>query len=407
MRTLVLAAAIAASLPAAPPPSRPTAVRTDPLASIRAGLLSHAPYKQWDIATGLPNAEIGRAPGAACEAASFLARDARGAGGTASRRKAVELADWVADLQDAQSDRPVPDGVPSTPDLDGAAGSYHYSIDAALCGAAMTTMADLTGDRRYDRSAHSFGRFLLSMMRDGTGVPMAPGAPGRALCEAVVQQPGEPAAWNCRRYVKSLVALPFLAAMDRAHPGEGYAAAARDLRASLLPGLRGLWEYADGPTSSPVWHRIDGPEGQRDLFVYGDTLSYALKGLHAYEGTSAEVRSLYADFGRPRAKDPRTRRYDPGVAYAGYVVADRRAADPFSGYYDIVTLGLMRPVRHDVSPADLRRADAVMLKRIDPLPVIGWHMDMQHRVRSQGMADASTLAALGEATIDATTAPTR
>lgn len=363
---------------------------------IRGSISRHAPFKQWDVATGNPNLTIGRTPGAACEAISFLVGDWR----TNRRKQSIDdanrLGGWVRQLQDSGSSSAVPGGVPSTPDLAGAASTYHYTIDAAFCGTAMLDLADATGDVAARTSAMRFGGFILAMMRNETGRPMTAGATGRAPCEAVVLGSGAPA-WNCRRYVKNLIALPFLARLERIDPKAGYAAAARDMRATLVPGLAGLWEYADGSTTAPKWHRVVGPHGERDMFVYGDTLAYGLKGLHAYEGASADVRRMYADFTTPRDRVERTRTYDPGVALAGYVVARTRSADPYSAYYDIVTLGLLDGVRRAVAPADAERARRVLSRELAGVDRLGWHMDMSFRPRRTGMADVSTLASVGEA----------
>lgn len=370
--------------------------RTEPLAPIRASLSRHAPFKQWDVTTGAANKAIGRTPGATCETIAFLVADWRTTRNASSLAEAERLASWVRSVQDRGSSLAVPGGVPSTPDLPGAASAYHYTVDAAFCGTAMLDLADTTGDVASRTSALRFGGFILSMMREGSGAAIPAGATGRAPCEAVVLSTTTPA-WNCRRYVKNLIALPLLARLDRLDPKAGYAAAARDMRATLVPGLAGLWEYADGATAAPKWHRIVGPHGERDMFVYGDTLAYGLKGLHAYEGASDDVRRMYADFTTPRERSARTRTYDPGVALAGYVVARTREADPYSAYYDIVTLGLLDRVRADVDPDGATRARRVLNERIAGTARLGWHMDMTFRPQSTGMADASTLAAVGTA----------
>ena len=370
--------------------------RSEPLGPIRASVSQHAPFKQWDVTTGAANKAIGRTPGATCEAIAFLVTDWRTTRTGTSLAEARRLATWIRSVQDRSASLAVPGGVPSTPDLPGAAATYHYAIDAAFCGTAMLDLADATGDAQARASALRFGGFILSTMRDASGATMAAGSPGRAPCEAVVLGSGAPA-WNCRRYVKNLIALPLLTRLDRLDPKAGYAAAARDMRATLVPGLAGLWEYADGTAAVPKWHRVVGPHGERDMFVYGDTLAYGLKGLHAFEGASADVRRMYADFTTPRDRSDRTRTYDPGVALAGYVVARTRSADPYSAYYDIVTLGLLDGVRRDVDPADAARARQVLVRELAGVDRLGWHMDMSFHPRRTGMADVSTLSAIGTA----------
>ena len=372
---------------------------TSMLDGVRDQVIAHAPYKQWDLVTGHPNRAIGRTPGAACEAISYLVEDSRVTGDAAARRKAIELADWVIDLQRASSALAVSGGVPATPDLGGVQGTYYYVIDAGFCASAMLDVGQLARDARYDASANAFGGFVLSMMRDASGRHLAAGSPGRGPCEAVVQPAGGKPAWNCRRYVKSLALLPVLSRLEALHPGMGYAAAASDIRSSMLPGLKGMWEYAEGPAGDVHWHRIEGPHGEPDTFVFGDTISYALKGLYEYEGASTDVRAVYADAGHPRMHDARTAGYDPRGAYAGYIVASTRSADPFSHYYDIVTMGHMRLVRAGVSPADLAIADDLLVRHVAQSARIGWKMDMMHRVSQTGMGDISTLSSIGTALV--------
>lgn len=262
----------------------------------------------------------------------------------------------------------------------------------------MLDMAKATGESRYAQSADRFGGFLLSMMRDGSGRPVAPGTPGRAPCEAVVQEGRSTSAWNCQHHVKMLVALPTLTRLEKAFPGRGYAQAAADTRATLMPGLEGLWEYAEPKGARLQWRRIDGPRGERDTFVYGDTLAYALKGLHGYEGASPDVRRLYARFAGMAGGEPRTTAYDGHLAFAGYIRVDGRgngAPDPDSAYYDIVTMGLLDAVRRDIAPEDARRAYEVMRDSVGTRDAIGWHMRFDLTAKPTGNGDVSTLAAIG------------
>lgn len=368
----------------------------DPAANVRRQIVAHAPYKQWDLQTGAPNKAIGRAPGGACETISYLVAGVRP--DTAALAKAATLADWVLDRQNASSALPISGGVASTPDLAPPSNAYHYSIDAVFCARAMLDMEEATDDRKYDQSAERFGAFLLAMMRDGSGRPIAPGGAGRAPCEAVVQQERSTSAWNCQHHVKMLVALPTLARLEKAFPGRGYAQAAADTRATLMPGLEGLWEYAEPKGARLHWRRIDGPRGERDTFVYGDTLAYALKGLYGSEGASADVQRLYARFAGMAGRDPRTTAYDGHLAFAGYIRVDARGngtPDPDSAYYDIVTMGLLDAVRRDVAPDDARRAYEVMRDSVGPRQAIGWHMRFDLTAKSTGNGDVSTLAAIG------------
>ena len=362
--------------------------RADPLASVRAQVIAHAPFKQWDLASGAPNRSLGRTPGATCEAISFLAADTQTTGNADARAAATALAQWVAGLQSAAAGFAVPGGVASTPDLASPSNAYYYAIDAALCGTAMLDMAEATGDPLYALSADRFGSFILAMIRKQ--------AAGGGPCEAVVQQPSRAPAYVCERYTKLLVALPLLARLDRRFPGRGYAQAATGMRAALVPGLEGLWEYASGPPGRPQWHRVPGPRQEPDLFAYGDTLAYGVRGLFEYEGASPLVRRLYTRLVTMRGTSRSVMNYDGTIALAGYVDAQAQRPDPFSAYYDIVTLGILHDVKREVAPADFARADAVLRTRVATGAPIPWRMNMAlHPEGRQG--DISTLAAIGKA----------
>lgn len=364
----------------------------DALANVREQVIAYAPYKQWNLTTGQANREIGRTPGAACEVIKFLVVDGQASGGERSHQAAVRLADWVIDLQQAGSELSVAGGVPSTPDLAPPGNAYYYTIDAALCGAAMLDLAEMTGEARYERSAVSFGRFILDMARGPQArASRLAGAP----CEYVVQTARQDAAWNCQRFVKNMIALPLLLRLERRHPAQGFGTAGMRLRAALLPGLEGLWEYGVESGHSLSWKRVDGPHQEKDYFVYGDTLAYALAGLHGYEGASPLVRRLYARFSGMRGRHPSVTNYDGRIALAGYVIAGKEEPDPLSAYYDTVTLGILQPLRREVSPIDAAAALEVLTRKVAAAPKIGWRMDMAYQTEQRGMADASMLAWIG------------
>lgn len=386
----VLAACSSSNVPASAQPA-------DAESNVRAQIAAHAPYKQWDLVTGRPSLSIGRTPGAACETISYLIADGRDRGASS---KATELANWVIERQKASTSLSISGGVASTPDLPAPGNAYHYSIDAAFCAAAMLDMSQATGRSEYTRSAAEFGGFLLNMMRDGAGRPIRAGDAGRAPCEAVVQTRSGAPAWNCQHHVKMLVSLPTLKRLDAAFPGKGYAQAARDIRSTLMPGLEGLWEYSDPEGSRQRWKRIQGPAGEPDTFVYGDTLAYALKGLHEYEGPSNDVRRLYARFSGMRGSNARTAAYDGHLAFAGYIRPNGQAGpepDQDSAYYDIVTMGLLDAVRRDAAPQDAARTMKVLREQVATRPAIGWHVKFDMSAKTTGTGDISTLAAIGTA----------
>lgn len=367
---------------------------------IREAIITHAPYKQWDIRTGAGDQSIGRTPGAACEAIRFLAQDAAVNGSHASRAAAIRLSDWIVSLQEASRHLPVAGGVPSTPDLPAPANTYHYAIDAAFCAEAMMDMAGLTADRRYTRSALDFGGFLLAMMRDENGMRLR-NATDSGLCEAVLQSSSAIPAWNCRRYTKSLMALPVLARLHSLRPNRGYRAAAAQIRKTLMPGLEGFWEYAEGPVRQAQWRRIQGSHGEPDHFVYGDTLAYGLQGLFRFEGDSLDVRRVYQRIMEIRSRTPDTSGFDPLIALPGYITAQDAAPDPLSAYYDVVTSGLLHPVRMGLAPDDARNSAGALRKIVLAAPQLTWRVNFSLRPPAEEIADISTLSASGLALLDA------
>ena len=365
-------------------------------------LVLHAPKKQVDPKTGAANPKIGRTPGSACEVVRFLAKALQhNPSNSAAADKMRRLADWVRSLQSMDRSRPRYGGVPSTPDLPRPANTYYYAIDAAFCSDAMFRLHELTGEDRYLKSAIAFAEFLLSMhagpekQRSGTA---------NGFCEYVVDD-GIKAAWNCRRYVKLLIALAPLAKAGKLTKQRRYDDAAHSARSFLVPGLSGAWEYAEvggqagcsGRTCAPAWRRVQGPQKQPDMFVYGDTLAYALRGLLEHEGLSSDVRTLYDQFAGFTGKGPKSRAYDGRIAFAGYMQPGTRSPDEFSAYYDLVTLGLLHELRRTYRKEHFDVANAVLAKISSSPSQLSWKMTFDLVVPPDDYVDLTTLANLGEA----------
>ncbi len=375
------------------------------LAPIRALVLRHAPFKQVSSSTGDPNPQIGKAPGSACEVIRFLTVLIRSdPADTAALAKAEALADWVVGLQEMREGRPSYGGVPSTPDLPAPANRYFYTIDAAFCGGAMFALHDLTKTDRFLRSGIAFADFLVRMQNAPSRPYARPAGAPDGFCELIVDT-GEAPAWNCDRHVKNLAALPVLRRAAVLSGDTRYDAAARSARAFLVDGLAGAWEHADapslagcaGPGCRGIWRRVPGPQGQPDTFVYGDTLAYALRGLLEYEGPSATVRGLYDAFAAYSGKDPKSRSYDGRIAFAGYMHPASKSPDPFSAYYDLVTLGILHGVRRAVRPDHFAVADNVLRQQLASAAQLSWRMDFDLSVPASAYIDLTTLANLGEA----------
>ncbi|MCL4766373.1 MAG: hypothetical protein KJZ80_09085 [Hyphomicrobiaceae bacterium] len=391
--------------PARDAPVAEAAADLSAIAPIRAFVLRHAPMKQVEPRAGTPNPKIGKAPGSACEVIRFLTVVARAdRTDTELPSKIMALADWVIGLQNAREDSPGFGGVPSTPDLPAPASGYFYTIDAGFCGGAMFALWDLTKEERYRRSGLLFADFLVRM-QSGPGRPYArPADEPDGFCEFVVGAGSAPA-WNCDRHVKSLSALPVLRRAAVLSGDPRYEAAAKAARAFLVPGLAGAWEHADAEAlvgcrqqeCPRVWRRVQGPQGQPDYFVYGDTLAYALRGLFEYEGASPTVRALYETFAGYRGKADKTRRYDGRIAFAGYMHPASASPDPFSAYYDLVTLGILHSLRRAMRPDHYALADAVLRSRLASAAQLSWKMEFDLGIPSAEFVDLTTLANLGEA----------
>lgn len=386
-------------------PAIETGADLSAVAPIREFVMRHAPYKQVAPGSGEPNLKIGRTPGAACEAIRLLTLLARNDPSDARvLAKAKWLADWVIGLQETNESSPVYGGVPSTPDLPPPAGRYFYAIDAGFCGIAMFALHDLTKDERYGRAGLRFADFLVDM-QGGPSRPYArPAGMPDGFCEFVVDY-GDRPTWNCDRHVKTLSALPALRRAAAVSGKHHYEAAAKSARAFLVEGLAGGWEYADAAataqcrdrTCPDVWRRVKGPQGEIDHFVYGDTLAYALRGLFEYEGPSAAVQTLYERFSGYRSNDARTRGYDGRIAFAGYLRPESASPDPFSAYYDIVTLGILHGIRRAVRPEHYAVADKVLRTRLANAAQLSWRMDFDLSLPSGELVDLTTLANIGEA----------
>jgi hypothetical protein len=371
----------------------------------RREVLEHAPLKQYLPKTGRATG-IGRTPGAACDAMAFLARliDLHGPDARASD-KMHELALWVIDLQRQSLARVDMAAVPSTPDAPPPDDGFYYAIDAAICGRGMLKAHRVTGDPAYLMSARGFGDVLELMAEQQEAVFENASARG-GFCEYASLVDGR-VVYNCDSHVKLLYAVGFLRELAEAAGEPARLTRARAAREFLIQGLRGAWEHADASATracprapcAVVWRRVDGPKGEPDRFVYGDTLAYALAGLYIYEGASPQVADLYRRFSSYEGHDPRTRRFDGRIAFAGYMIPELQAPDPFSAYYDLVTIGLLRSLRRDIAPEHDARAWAFLQRILRPNRVPRWGVDFDGSALGVDAADVTMLATLGVAAL--------
>jgi hypothetical protein len=373
---------------------------------VRDAVVEHAPYKQHDPARSRYNLEVGRTPATACDAMTFLVLYLeRFPEDHAARSKLMDLGRWVLDLQDGTSEAYGLRAVPSTPDAPAPGDRFFYAIDAALCGRAMLETYRLTGEETYLDSAIGFGLFLEHLGEAQERVFARTTANG-SFCEYAVPQ-GQGLAYNCDSYVKTMVALGFLKDLTAATGQRRFLERAMAARRFLLPGLEGAWEYADAQAAlqcrqapCPVqWRRVPGSHGEPDHFVYGDTLAYALAGLHAFEGASADVSRLYRQFAAYRGDSSQTYGYDGSIAFAGYIEAAAARPDPASAYYDVVTIGILSALRRDLAPEHDTRAWSFLDRLIAQDRQPRWGVGFEGEPIGIDYIDLTTLSTIGAAAL--------
>ena len=388
------------------PPTNPDSEK-HPLDVARGLALRYGKFKQVDSRTGRPNNKLGRTPGSACSILRFLVSYAgRYSEDVQVHQRVRELSEWIISLQITQRDHIAFGGVPSTPDLNAPKNAFFYAIDAALCGDAMLRAHELTRQESYFSSAKRFGDFLLAAFNAPPGHQVSDDQ--RGFCEYVAV--GKKPVWNCDYYVKNLIALPVLKRLSGITGEDRYARAAAQARGFLLEGLAGSWEYA---TLSPrrtrqeaqqrdrrVWRRVAGPHHEPNMFIYGDTVAYGLRGLFDYEGTSQDVVSIYRRFSEYKGDREATRAYDGRVAFAGYLHVATTSPDMLTRYYDLVTLGILHKLKRAVDPLHHELANKLLLKKFFPAATRSWRIGFDLEMPVKETIDLTTIASLGEALLE-------
>jgi hypothetical protein len=363
-----------------------------------------APYKRFDLHTKTADMTTGRTPGSACEALKFLIAYSQVRPDNKPVNEKIEsLAQWIARLQATNRDLPSYGGVPSTPDLPFPQNQYYYAIDSAFCADAMIRLYRRSYDTRYLRSAVAFADHLVAMQGGPESWPLGLAAAPYGFCEFSTQENAH-AAWNCDAYVKLFVALAPLKEISRLTGNPLYYDVALKARHFLVPGLSGAWEYAEAPgrccseiSGEPHWRRISGSHGEKDWFVYGDTLAYALSGLYQFDEDRTDVKKLYLDFTAYGPGGPRTQTYDGRIAYAGYLAPQTRTADDLSAYYDLTTLGILYPLRAELEPEDAKLSSDALLKYMGTASSASWLLRMDFSAPAHEIVDITTLANIGMA----------
>lgn len=381
------------------------------LALARSLALHYGTLKQINARDGKPVSEIGRTPGSACSVLRFLVKYQKRHPNDDNVARGIEdIAEWVMSIQATDRTRASFGSVPSTPDLEPPANAYYYTIDAALCGDAMSQLYQLTDRKKHLESAVRFGEFLKSTLR-GPNPNSTPAGKQPAFCEYLID--ADRPLWNCSHYVKNLIALPVLKRLTSLTGDKHYAEAAQQARGLLVEGLRHGWEYAVAlngeqcPTWSKQeckvsWHRVSGPHHEPDMFVYGDTIAYGLRGLFEYEGASNDLIAIYRHFSRQQGRQRITKAYDGRVAFAGYLDVPSSEPDAFSKYYDIVTLGILHELKRAIAPEDYSRAQQSLEDVMFAAALRSWKIGFDLELPTAETIDMTTVANLGEALLEST-----
>ena len=348
------------------------------LVTINNLIIKHAPYKQYNTKTRQYNANIGRSPAAACESILFLVEYYKLTGNRETHAKILELTNYIL----AQHDKKLMN-VPASPDLEYPISATYYTMDAALCGEAMLSVYNLFNREEYLLTAISFAKFLDKMHAES-------GYNG--LCEYYDRSLD---GFNCNTYTKNLIALSFLRKLYDQTGHKGWNILASNIKKFALHGLERGWEFYS--VAENKWKRVKGSHGEGDIYVYGDTVAYALKGLFEYEGDSPLVRKIYEHFmtfGGGNLKTKAT--YNPKLCLAGYLVYNDHKADADSAYYDVVTIGLLHGIKQKAEPADFKNTCNFLLSQ--DINTMFWYKNYDLKIDPLNpVMDIVTLANIGSA----------
>ncbi|RLG93068.1 hypothetical protein DRO34_01330 [Candidatus Bathyarchaeota archaeon] len=327
-------------------------------------VLENAPYFYYLPSEGTVDMEWGRGPAPASFAIEFLA-EAYAAEEFADRKseiysKIVELADYLLSIQCVNADKLAYGGFRSRDDS-----AYYYSIDAMRAVPALLKAYDVTGTSSYlDSVLLAGGTFLFNMQHKPSELGVHEEYYG-GFAQAVTIEDS----WLPEMHVVDLYGLVALDCLHVRTNEAKYSAMASDALGFYRTGFEGLYlKFTPKPSGDGAWHRIGDGETQ----IYDDDFGYALYGLFQHEGWTASVKNVYERLNTVSACAEHPA-YDAAFCWAGYLdVVNRK---PACNYYDVVTAGILHPLRNGYDPSAAEHSVSIVLRNPEAFKYWGVKFD--------------------------------
>ena len=248
--------------------------------------------------------------------------------------KIVEIADWLLTQQCVNPALQAYGGFESS-----VGSTQYWSIDAGRVIPALLKAYALTSDADYLAAAVLAGHtFLYNMQHQ----PLALGLVD-TYYGGFAQYVNSADAWSTIMMTEDLydlIALKMLAdTYDTANAARYNAMMADVVEFTRLDGYERFYLYFQpAPYGAGTWYRV----GINDEQIYDDPISYAMRGLYAYEGWSTINQRVY-DFIHNTNQTGVYSAYHPGICWPGYIDVVTKAPD--CAYYDAVTIGILDEIR--------------------------------------------------------------
>lgn len=288
-------------------------------------VMLHAPYFYWLPDTEEHDPTWGRGAFPAAFAIDFLYecyKDSRFEDDkTDIYNKIVELADFILTQQCTDPAKKAYGGFKSAEVSD----SY-YSVDACRVIPGLLHAYSLTNTAGYLNAAKLAGGTFLKTIQDKQTYG--------GFARAVTIEDN----WLLQMDIEclyGLIGLKMLCSYDPDKESQ-YESMMSTLVDFLREGLEGYWLHYD--PADDKWHRVGLTQNE----IYDDPFSYALLGLHEYEGRSLTVEKVY-EFINTIAASAQYPGYNPNICWSGYIDVETRR--PACDYYDGVTSGILWALR--------------------------------------------------------------
>ena len=324
------------------------------LVTMKDWVLTHAPHHKYNPETDEHDIDENsgrflRKSGSTCHSIRFLCKYHE----AVSQDKDVfdkitNLSDFILSMQYTENPNEGHYGafIKNEGDTDG----YHYATNASHCAEALLLAYQTTKQVKYKTASIIAADFLIRMQHPTLG----------GIYEYYNASSSHP--MKNRISTKLLMALPLFKMIYEETGEEKYNRAGIALRSSILTyGLENGYEYYlfDWPEESRagdnLWHR--DKSGGEERYMYGDSASFAVRGIYEYEGHSEWLESVYEFYnsftGGENAPD-----YNPDICWAGYLSPEIKTINRTgTGYYDMINIGILMPYRmqFDVEAYELSR----------------------------------------------------